>query len=144
MITVQIESAIGTITLNQEAKRNALSERLVNEVAAAFTEFSHQKVRCAVLRAAPGAKVWSSGHDVSELPEAGQDPLGWRDPLRQLIRELENFAAPVIAMIEGSVWGVPVRRSLPATSSSPAQKRLLRQHPRDMVSPTTYRVFSPF
>jgi methylmalonyl-CoA decarboxylase len=105
MITIQIESAIGTITLNHEAKRNALSERLVTEVVAALREFSRQKIRCAVLRAAPGAKVWSSGHDVSELPEAGQDPLGWRDPLRQLIRELENLAAPVIAMIEGSVWG---------------------------------------
>lgn len=28
---------------------------------------------------------------VSELPEGGHDPLGWRDPLRHLIRELENL-----------------------------------------------------
>ncbi len=105
MITVQLEAAIGTITLNHEAKRNALSEILVGEVVAALAEFSRQEVRCAVLRAAPGVKVWSAGHDVSELPEGGLDPLGWRDPLRHLIRELENFPAPVIAMIEGSVWG---------------------------------------
>jgi methylmalonyl-CoA decarboxylase len=114
MITTQIDSAvgttgtictIGTITLNHEAKRNALSELLVNEVVAALAEFSRQEVRCAVLRAAPGVKVWSSGHDVSELPEGGLDPLGWRDPLRYLIRELENFPAPIIALIEGSVWG---------------------------------------
>jgi methylmalonyl-CoA decarboxylase len=105
MITRQIDSAIGTITLNHQAKRNALSELLVNEVVAALAEFSRQEVRCAVLRAAPGVKVWSSGHDVSELPEGGLDPLGWRDPLRHLIRELENFPAPIIALIEGSVWG---------------------------------------
>jgi methylmalonyl-CoA decarboxylase len=105
MITRQIDSAIGTITLNHQAKRNALSELLVNEVVAALAEFSRQEVRCAVLRAAPGVKVWSSGHDVSELPEGGLDPLGWRDPLRYLIRELENFPAPIIALIEGSVWG---------------------------------------
>ena len=105
MITSQIESAIGTITLNHEAKRNALSEALVNEMVAALAEFTQREVRCAVLRAAPGVKVWSAGHDVAELPEGGLDPLGWRDPLRHLIRELENFAAPVIAMIEGSVWG---------------------------------------
>jgi len=105
MITSQIDGAVGTITLNHEAKRNALSERLVNDVVAALAEFTRREVRCAVLRAAPGVKVWSAGHDVSELPEGGQDPLGWRDPLRHLIRELENFAAPIIAMIEGSVWG---------------------------------------
>jgi len=58
-----------------------------------------------VLRAHPGVKVWSAGHNVAELPESGMDPLGWQDPLRMLIREIENFPAPVVAMIEGSVWG---------------------------------------
>lgn len=100
-----IAGAVGTITLNHEAKRNALSAALVDEVVAALADFSHQEVRCVVLRAAPGVKVWSAGHDVSELPAGGLDPLGWRDPLRHLVRELENFTAPVIAMIEGSVWG---------------------------------------
>jgi methylmalonyl-CoA decarboxylase len=62
-------------------------------------------VRVVVLQAHPGAKVWSAGHDVDELPETRRDPLGWDDPLRHLIREIENFPAPVIAMIEGTVWG---------------------------------------
>ena len=105
MISSRIEGAIGTITLNHEAKRNALSENLVNSVIAALAEFKRLEVRCAILRANPGVKVWSAGHDVSELPQGGLDPLGWRDPLRHLIRELENFPAPVVAMIEGSVWG---------------------------------------
>ncbi|MBK9022256.1 MAG: methylmalonyl-CoA decarboxylase [Sulfuritalea sp.] len=105
MITSKIEGAVGTISLNHDARRNALSEALVDEVVAALAEFSRQEVRCAVLRANPGVTVWSAGHDVSELPVGGIDPLGWRDPLRHLIRELENFTAPIIAMIEGSVWG---------------------------------------
>ena len=42
---------------------------------------------------------------MTELPESGRDPLEWEDPLRYLIREIENFPAPVIAMIEGTVWG---------------------------------------
>ena len=105
MITSKIEGAVGTISLNHDARRNALSEALVDEVIAALAEFSRQEVRCAVLRANPGVTVWSAGHDVSELPVGGIDPLGWRDPLRHLIRELENFTAPIIAMIEGSVWG---------------------------------------
>ena len=105
MITTQIDAAIGTITLNHNAKRNVLSEALVDQVIEALAEFTRQEVRCVVLRSTPGAKVWSAGHDVSELPEGGQDPLGWRDPLRHLIREIENFPAPVVAMIEGTVWG---------------------------------------
>jgi methylmalonyl-CoA decarboxylase len=105
MITSKIEGAVGTISLNHDARRNALSEALVDQVIAALAEFSRQEVRCAVLRANPGVTVWSAGHDVSELPVGGIDPLGWRDPLRHLIRELENFTAPIIAMIEGSVWG---------------------------------------
>src|SRR6185503_2087181 len=32
------------------------------------------------------------------LPESRRDPLGWDDPLRQLVREIENYPGPVIAM----------------------------------------------
>ena len=62
-------------------------------------------MRVVILRAKPGAKVFSAGHDIDELPESRRDPLGWDDPLRQLVREIENYPGPVIAMVEGSVWG---------------------------------------
>jgi methylmalonyl-CoA decarboxylase len=96
---------IGFITLNCPEKRNALSERLVGEIIAALASFQTGGVRVAILRALPGSVVWSAGHDVAELPTGGRDPLGWDDPLRHLIRQIENFNAPVIAMIEGTVWG---------------------------------------
>jgi methylmalonyl-CoA decarboxylase len=35
-----------------------------------------------ILRAKPGTKVFSAGHDIDELPESRRDPLGWDDPLR--------------------------------------------------------------
>jgi methylmalonyl-CoA decarboxylase len=105
LVLTGVDSHVGTITLNQPEKRNALSESLVREVIAALQEFRARKLRVAILRAQPGAKVWSAGHDVSELPEGRRDPLGWDDPLRNLVREIETFPAPVIAMIEGSVWG---------------------------------------
>jgi methylmalonyl-CoA decarboxylase len=104
-ITTSLDALIGTITLNNADKRNALSESLIQEVIAALAAFRERRVRVVVLRAQPGAKVWSAGHDVGELPTGGRDPLGWDDPLRNLIREIEIFPAPVIAMIEGGVWG---------------------------------------
>jgi len=101
----EVRGTIGLITLNDESRRNALSKPLVDGIMTALSDFEERRVRAAILRAQPGAKVWSAGHNVHELPESGRDPLGWHDPLRYLIREIEEFPAPVIAMIEGSVWG---------------------------------------
>jgi len=105
LIATDFHDFIGTITLTHPEKRNALSEALVMKVVQALASLKEQKARVAILRAPAGAKVWSAGHDVSELPAGRRDPLGWDDPLRHLIREIEQFPAPVIAMIEGGVWG---------------------------------------
>jgi methylmalonyl-CoA decarboxylase len=105
MITTEFGEFIGTITLAHPEKRNALSATMVAEVIAALDSFKARQARVAILRAQPGATVWSAGHDVGDLPAGRRDPLGWDDPLRHLIREVEQFPAPVVAMIEGSVWG---------------------------------------
>jgi methylmalonyl-CoA decarboxylase len=105
MMHSQVDGYIGTVTLDHPAKRNALSEPLVQGIIDALEDFKSRNVRVVILRALPGVKVWSAGHDVDELPEVGRDPLGWDDPLRNLIRQIENFPAPVIAMLEGTVWG---------------------------------------
>jgi methylmalonyl-CoA decarboxylase len=105
LILPSVEDDIGYLTLNNPEKHNALSGALVNELIAALAAMGKQSVRAVILRALPGAKVWSAGHDVNELPTDGRDPLGWDDPLRHVIREIENFPAPVIAMVEGTVWG---------------------------------------
>ena len=104
-ILSKIDGFVGTITLNNPDKRNALSEALVQGIIGALEDFKARNVRAVILRALPGAKVWSAGHDVNELPAERRDPLGWDDPLRNLIRQIENFPGPVIAMIEGTVWG---------------------------------------
>lgn len=105
LVDLATHDDIGIVTLNCPEKRNALSESLIRAVIAALGDFRGMGVRVVVLRAPPGSTVWSAGHDVSELPTDGRDPLGWDDPLREVIREIENFPAPVIAMIEGTVWG---------------------------------------
>jgi methylmalonyl-CoA decarboxylase len=104
-LETKFEGAVGTIILNHPEKRNALSSPLIKSVVKTLDEFAREGVRAVVLRAQPGMKVWSSGHDVAELPEGGRNPLGWDDPLRYLVRAIEELPAPVIAMIEGGVWG---------------------------------------
>ena len=105
LILTEKKDSTGIITLNHAEKRNALSEALIMEITAALDGFRALDIRAVVLRAQPGIKVWSAGHDVNELPLRGRDPLGWNDPLRILIRSIQEFPAPVIGMIEGSVWG---------------------------------------
>ncbi len=105
LVQTALEGPVGTIVLNNASKRNALSRQLVDSVCKSLDQFSEAKVRVVVLRAPPGATVWSAGHDVSELPQGRRDPLGWDDPLRYLVRALEEYPAPIIAMIEGTVWG---------------------------------------
>jgi methylmalonyl-CoA decarboxylase len=104
-ITVELAEAIGTITFNYDRRRNALGRELILEVITALNELIHQQARVIILRANPGAKVWSAGHDISELPQPGRDPLTFDDPLEQAIRAIQRCPAPVIAMLEGSVWG---------------------------------------
>ena len=101
----KLADPVATVTLDHERRRNALSHALVAELIAALQRFREVKARVVILRARPGTKVFSAGHDIDELPEARRDPLGWDDPLRRLVREIEGFPGPVIAMVEGSVWG---------------------------------------
>ncbi len=105
LIVTELQDDIGFITLDNPSQRNALTAQLVREFVAALAQFKVQRVRVVVLRAQPGAAVWSAGHSVDELPVDRSDPLGWDDPLCELVREIEAFTAPVIAMIEGTVWG---------------------------------------
>ena len=100
-----VQDQIGTLTFNNYEKRNALSRALIAELMQAINALLLEKVRVIILRAHPGAKVWSAGHDVTELERPGRDPLGYYDPLEQAIRTLQTCPVPVLALIEGGVWG---------------------------------------
>ncbi|EPY00342.1 methylmalonyl-CoA decarboxylase [Magnetospirillum fulvum] len=94
-----------TITLANQERRNVLSEAMIEDILAGLEQARAAKARAVILRAEPGVRVWSAGHDISELPHSHRDPLGWSDPLRVVIRAIEEFPAPIIALVEGGVWG---------------------------------------
>ncbi|MEI6559821.1 MAG: methylmalonyl-CoA decarboxylase [Rhodospirillaceae bacterium] len=105
LVLSRIEGPIGTLILNHDAKRNILSEALTEAMFQVLEDFRARRLRVVILRAAPGVKIWSAGHDVKELPLTRRDPLAWNDPLRRIIRQITEFPAPIIAQIEGTVWG---------------------------------------
>lgn len=103
-VSSERQGNIGILTLMHQEKRNALSRGLVAELIEKMDELATARVRALILTAGVGAKVWSAGHDIDELP-LGEDPLHYSDALEQLVRAVQHFPAPVIAMVSGSVWG---------------------------------------
>ena len=105
LVKKSLEGSIGTITLDNPAKHNALSAPLIGDLLTALSDLTSSGARVIVLRVPKGAKVWSAGHDVRELPTNGRDPLTYDDPLRRVVRAIKESPAPIIAMVEGGVWG---------------------------------------
>jgi methylmalonyl-CoA decarboxylase len=105
LIRLEIKDRIATIAFDHYKRRNALSTAMISEIISAFDRCKSEKVRVIVLRALEDAKVWSAGHDVEELPRVGIDPLPYGDPLEVLLRAVDEYPAPIIAMVRGSVWG---------------------------------------
>ncbi len=105
LILSDIKEAVGVLTFNNEAKRNCLSLALLEELHQALTALKTAKARAVIVRAAPGAKVWSAGFNIEELSDGGRDPLAYNDPLEKVLRAVQRFPAPIIAMIEGGVYG---------------------------------------
>jgi len=105
LVTVEFSEKVGIITLNNTQKLNALSAELVDDIIEALDNFQKRKIHIIILRAPDGSKVWSAGHDVKELPLKMRDPLSYYDSLEVLLRAVEEYPGPVIAMVHGSVWG---------------------------------------
>lgn len=104
LVHVDVIDSIAWLTLSSPPV-NALSVELIDDLEAALAAQQPPDVRAIVIRAPAGTSVFSAGHDVKELPRNGRDPLTYNDPLRSVVRRIEQHPAPVIAMVEGTVWG---------------------------------------
>lgn len=105
-INIQLSDKIATLTLSNPSKLNALGKGLVDELIQALKICAERKIIVVLLKAeANKNNVWSAGHDIYELPEGRRDPLSFFDSIEVLLREVQNYPGPVIAVIRGSVWG---------------------------------------
>jgi methylmalonyl-CoA decarboxylase len=103
VLTVEQAGFTRTITLNNPAHRNAFSTEGIEQLVAAM--HPDDDVRVAVIRALPGVGIWSAGHDIRELPQPGEQALAWENPFERALNAVANAPFPVIAAVEGSVWG---------------------------------------
>jgi methylmalonyl-CoA decarboxylase len=105
-INIEINQKIATLTLSNPSKLNVLSKSLVDELISALKICAEKNVLVVLLKAeANKNNVWSAGHDIYELPEGRRDPLSFFDAIEVLLREIQKYPGPVIAVVRGSVWG---------------------------------------
>lgn len=98
-------SHVVVLTMRHAAKRNSLSAELLTELAAGLDAAQEGGARVVVIRAEAGATTWSAGYSIDALPRDGTDPLTWTNPLEGFLQRLRRAPFPVIAAVEGGVWG---------------------------------------
>lgn len=95
------DGAVAVVTLNRPAKRNALSLGLMRELLDCFGRIGENTQLRAVILAAAG-KVYSSGHDLSELVDRNiNDCRQIFDVCAELMMKIQSIPQPVIAEVQG-------------------------------------------
>ena len=82
LILQKFEDEIAILTLNNDARRNCLNQQLLEELITALRYYTEKRARVLIIRANPGARVWSAGFDVGNYPN--------RDATHFLITTLWN------------------------------------------------------
>jgi methylglutaconyl-CoA hydratase len=108
VVDVRVTGAVGTVLLNREERRNALSRTMVAELQQAFDDLHREKrVRAVVLTGAGSA--FCSGLDVHEMQSLAGLPHVEReqewgdaaDAYRELVTQMLEFPKPIVASVNG-------------------------------------------
>lgn len=100
-VLYETDGPIAIVTLNRPSRRNALSLELMRELLGQLRSIGGNPEIRAVILAAEG-KVFSSGHDLSEL--VGRSLNDYReifDTCVELMAAIESIPQPVIAEVQG-------------------------------------------
>lgn len=99
------DGGVWAVTMLNTVKHNSFNAAMSAELVELLGQADVHGARVVLLRAEAGVSVWSAGHDISELPADGQDPLSWNNTLAAMAQEVAQFPIPLIALVEGGVWG---------------------------------------
>lgn len=77
---------------------------MLEEGRALLTEAVLRGTRVVILRAEPIKGIWSSGHDISEIPLEATEHV-WANPLEGFLEFFRRVPVATIAEVGGNVWG---------------------------------------
>ena len=105
LVNTVIKERICYVEMQNAEHFNCLSEEMCLELIESLQHGYDQECVGIVIKAQCKKGVWSAGHDIRELPQNGDDPLAYDVPMEKLIRKVQETPIPVIACVDGTVWG---------------------------------------
>ncbi|MCR5175966.1 MAG: methylmalonyl-CoA decarboxylase [Anaerovibrio sp.] len=105
LVNTVIKDRIAFVKMQNGKHFNCLSEEMCNDLINAIKDSYAKECVGIVLQAEVNRHVWSAGHDIHELPQDGSDPLAFYVPMEKLLRAVQDTPIPVIACVDGTVWG---------------------------------------
>ena len=105
-VRTEVTGAVATVTIDRQAKLNALNPDVIAEVDAAFAGLEGEPEARAVILTGAGDKAFVAGADIGVL--AGMGTLTGTEVSRagqEVLRRIERFAKPVIAAVGGYALG---------------------------------------
>lgn len=103
-ITTQLTDRIGTITINREEKRNALSKQVLAEIGDTLDKWEHDEDVAAVLFTGAGSKAFVAGADISQLAHYDVS-YGLAGHMQKLYDRIEDYPKPTMAALNGVAMG---------------------------------------
>ena len=135
LVSAVIKERICYVEMQNADHFNCLSEEMCQELIESLQYGYDQECVGIVIKAQCKKGVWSAGHDIRELPQDGNDPLAYDVPMEKLIRKVQETPIPVIACVDGTVWGgacdlclscdMIVSSSIATFAITPAKRELL-------------------
>jgi enoyl-CoA hydratase/carnithine racemase len=108
-LITKVENHVGTLILNRPEKRNALSQSLLIDIHMTLKEWEEKGDIWTVVIKGAGDRAFSSGYDIvsipTNIPPEVQEKLKESNPLELALNSVKQYPYPVIAMINGYVFG---------------------------------------
>ena len=105
MVITNVNDKICFVQMKNPQRLNCLSKELCEKMIFALEEAYRAECVAVVITAECSHGVWSAGHDIRELPLETEDPLAFDVPMERLLRKIQDLPIPVIACVNGTVWG---------------------------------------
>lgn len=108
-LIVDVRDRVGYLTIDRQSRRNALGERVMEDLVRAIHAFDHDDDVWAVLLTGAGDKAFCAGRDLKELAERDAAGSGPPSPMRTLLRNVFEVVyecrKPVVAALNGAAVG---------------------------------------
>lgn len=102
--TTETDGSVLRMSFCEPSSRNRLTTPMLEEGRALLTKAVLEGIRVVILRAEPVKGIWSSGHDISEIPLEAQEHV-WANPLENFLEYFRRLPVATIAEVGGNVWG---------------------------------------